>query len=1516
MEALSDVLGRAPNELWVTAIEGDGDSILVLCDQGLVRFSDGQAVIQILDDWPVRRDTFRDLPLWTKMLRRKSGEVLVTAPVTHSKSRLWRRPAGGKKFERVRPDYPLITALAEVPGPTDGTVLVGTRDGKVLTLDGDRVTPRWDVAKFAKNGKPELASDPVLIRPISGVAFLGDSQLLVRDNHATLVVVDVGKEEGRNMTTLEGSLSAWTQSAALPGNRALLLHADGSVSLVAAQEGRVDRASLDTGGDPIKALTQYPPARAQRDNVEDRVWLVGARNMWSFHPGAGSAPRAQPLRAKSVRPLPVELQGGQLVGVADGHGVWLGTRGHGLWYVPADGPVRRWRDGLPSPTIDAITLGPDRLPVVFTTGGHCRVSREGPVQKAPLSGILGAPVRSALLVDLTGGTRVLILGTAKGLSIARLDGEDKPDWAKVPWTHKDRNDGLPNDTVRALCWFAGKNELWVGTGDGVAVFNLDLPTGDKRQPVSLALDRSITESFGRGALPLPAGRVAGISLAPDGENAWLLVNNRVCRWNRSAPARNADPSGPRVVARSEPFLFASAAELHLGPAVAGRTPQVLVAHGDGGCSVWNPSGYLRPRLKVENWGFWLHRQLANESLDPDTEGLAAWGHPRFGKGRYAGGTSWARCLPTDLWGDREQHIMWASVDDGNGTRHVVTDLAPEPLALPLIVLRLAVAFLVPPTVLGLTVRWVSRLRRRAARLRVRENPYVMGDPIEDPEKFFGRRERLQELLNTLESTSYALIGELRIGKTSIQRQLTLLLRGMSKAEVKFIPVWADMQELRDARQRDAQFFYFLGGKLVGVAKQGSVPEAVLRTLEWKDSIPPISYRHDHFHRDLGSLVRHWEGAGSTRPIVVLQIDEITFFDDLECSTLSAFRWLFMENPTHLKTVLTGPKIRKDCDKPGQSEWWNFLQTRTVEPMTPAEMRELIVRPARGLFAFDEGCVQRIMAHSLGKPLHLQTICSGLLQYKYRQARLTRRISEKDLNGWLEEQGPTTKGRSKATSQFSPGTPVKGDSFYGRDRELQAIREQQHTWVCGQRRIGKTSLLHKAAAEAKEQGWRPLLWSLETLPEPLSGEELLSGLLERHGSTDLAPLGIDVAGLVGGPRRPVPRPDRRDDKARREGLFLWDEAERLLDVAANDPAFIAGISDCFRSERVRWVLAASQLLAVMLRPDDDSFLTAFRWQTLAGLDDCDASALLRCKLGRGWESPLSEHVVRRAVSWTGGHPYVLQALGQALEQTTEGNGRLVNNEVLRQCQEMLVKDQAVQAIFRSDFERLTSPQQQLLRELCRSEPPLTLPRLAADLSTSAEEVAESLNFLKSYGYVSWGDQVRLRFGFYRDFLIPAPAPQSSNATVVGQIPRRLFRSNREAELVGRLSKDGPKRILSLDGGGIRGALTLGFLARIESILRDQHNNQTLRLCDYFDLIGGTSTGAIIATALALGKEVKEVRELYQQLGGHIFSKKMPWWKRIFAAFPEDLAPFVGRAFRQPSVRERRRPDWAMCLRQAG
>lgn len=84
-------------------------------------------------------------------------------------------------------------------------------------------------------------------------------------------------------------------------------------------------------------------------------------------------------------------------------------------------------------------------------------------------------------------------------------------------------------------------------------------------------------------------------------------------------------------------------------------------------------------------------------------------------------------------------------------------------------------------------------------------------------------------------------------------------------------------------------------------------------------------------------------------------------------------------------------------------------------------------------------------------------------------------------------------------------------------------------------------------------------------------------------------------------------------------------------------------------------------------------------------------------------------------------------------------------------------------------------------------------------------------------------------------------------------------------------NGPKRILALDGGGVRGLLSLAVLERIEDILRARYGGApSFCLADYFDLVGGTSTGSIIAAGLALGYRASELTAFYRQLGPKIFA----------------------------------------------
>jgi len=83
-----------------------------------------------------------------------------------------------------------------------------------------------------------------------------------------------------------------------------------------------------------------------------------------------------------------------------------------------------------------------------------------------------------------------------------------------------------------------------------------------------------------------------------------------------------------------------------------------------------------------------------------------------------------------------------------------------------------------------------------------------------------------------------------------------------------------------------------------------------------------------------------------------------------------------------------------------------------------------------------------------------------------------------------------------------------------------------------------------------------------------------------------------------------------------------------------------------------------------------------------------------------------------------------------------------------------------------------------------------------------------------------------------------------------------------------------RILSIDGGGIRGLIPAKLLAELERELK--HSDPDKKLYEHFDLICGTSTGAILAIAIALGIPASMMVKFYKEHAQMIFPK---WYLKV-------------------------------------
>jgi patatin-like phospholipase/acyl hydrolase len=93
-----------------------------------------------------------------------------------------------------------------------------------------------------------------------------------------------------------------------------------------------------------------------------------------------------------------------------------------------------------------------------------------------------------------------------------------------------------------------------------------------------------------------------------------------------------------------------------------------------------------------------------------------------------------------------------------------------------------------------------------------------------------------------------------------------------------------------------------------------------------------------------------------------------------------------------------------------------------------------------------------------------------------------------------------------------------------------------------------------------------------------------------------------------------------------------------------------------------------------------------------------------------------------------------------------------------------------------------------------------------------------------------------------------------------------------------------RILSLDGGGIKGVFTASVLASFEA-------DTKLKIIDHFDLVAGTSTGGILAIGLAMGLTAEQLLNFYRERGPRIFPA---------TSLIERTAGVIRQIFRGPKI----------------
>lgn len=117
----------------------------------------------------------------------------------------------------------------------------------------------------------------------------------------------------------------------------------------------------------------------------------------------------------------------------------------------------------------------------------------------------------------------------------------------------------------------------------------------------------------------------------------------------------------------------------------------------------------------------------------------------------------------------------------------------------------------------------------------------------------------------------------------------------------------------------------------------------------------------------------------------------------------------------------------------------------------------------------------------------------------------------------------------------------------------------------------------------------------------------------------------------------------------------------------------------------------------------------------------------------------------------------------------------------------------------------------------------------------------------------------------------------------------------SKLIARMDSATPKKILTCDGGGILGLISVEILTRIEADLRVRLNKPELVLADWFDFVCGTSTGAIIAACIATGMTMDQIRKFYVCSGEQMFDKASIFKRLHYSYNDEPLAEKLRNEF---------------------
>lgn len=396
----------------------------------------------------------------------------------------------------------------------------------------------------------------------------------------------------------------------------------------------------------------------------------------------------------------------------------------------------------------------------------------------------------------------------------------------------------------------------------------------------------------------------------------------------------------------------------------------------------------------------------------------------------------------------------------------------------------------------------------------------------------------------------------------------------------------------------------------------------------------------------------------------------------------------------------------------------------------------------------------------------------------------------------------------APSPYVVGQWVRGERFYGRNALIdEAIAgNRDWVWVCGTRRIGKTSLLKQLewiTQRDLEKGFLPLFWDLQGSADAdelrrsfdeaiLDAEELLEERGIAMGEVQTPDLFDSISRLR-----------RRVRAAGQRLLLLCDEVEELIVLNRTDPALLRKLRRALQSkDDLRTIMASTIRLWTLAEQGGETspFLHGFTPPLyIQRLTDDEARALLNQVQAPAGKRPVIDSATAESIRRDcDNHPYLMQLVAK----------RFLEQEDLTAAIESVAADEMVSYFFSVDFDMLSPGEKNILRSLA-ARSPADSDSLARHLSLERTELVGHLQRLERLGYLRRTEERRFELPsyFFQRWLAERPAQIETPSARVPTMPEH---QSAGSEMPVPPSKfDGRYRLIAELGRGATGVVYRAF-----------------------------------------------------------------------------------------------------------